>query len=138
MTNNIKKGGCLCGSFKYEFDASKRISTHHCHCTDCQKSTGSGKATIIMVPVKEIKKEGELKFFEVEGTDGSHVNRGFCPNCGSPIISVIKEMSHINFIKAGSLDDSSWVEIDSSFWNTSQQTWSPVDASKPSFIKNPE
>ena len=138
MTINIKKGGCLCGNFKYEFDTSKVISTHHCHCTDCQKSTGSGKATIIMVPVEEIRKKGELKFFIVKGTDGSHVNRGFFPNCGSPIISFVSEMSHINFIKAGSLDNSSWIEINSSFWNSSEQPWSPIDTYKPSFIRNPE
>ena len=47
-------------------------------------------------------------------------------------------MSHINFIKAGSLDDSSWIEINSSFWNSSEQPWSPIDTSKPSFIRNPE
>ena len=100
MVKKKAKGSCLCGSFKYEFNISTIISSHHCHCKDCQKSTGSGKATIIMVPAKELKKEGELKFFEVQGTDGSHVNRGFCPICGSPIISFVKEVSHINFIKA--------------------------------------
>ena len=138
MSSNIKKGGCLCGSFKYEFDLSQVISSHHCHCTDCQKSTGSGKATIIMVPEEKVEKKGRLKFYEVEGSDGGHVNRGFCEDCGSPVISFVREMSHINFIKAGSLDDPSWVNIDSSFWNCSQKPWSPVDESKPSFIRNPE
>ncbi|MDG2060740.1 MAG: GFA family protein [SAR86 cluster bacterium] len=138
MVKKKAKGSCLCGSFKYEFNISTIISSHHCHCKDCQKSTGSGKATIIMVPAKELKKEGELKFFEVQGTDGSHVNRGFCPICGSPIISFVKEVSHINFIKAGSLEDASWVNIDSSFWNTSESAWSPVDNTKPSFKGNPE
>jgi hypothetical protein len=53
MSNEIKGGGCLCGNIKYEFDSSKVISAHHCHCKDCQKSTGSGKATILMIVEEE-------------------------------------------------------------------------------------
>ena len=43
-------GSCLCGRLSYSFDRDHVISAHHCHCTDCRKMTGSGKATIIMVP----------------------------------------------------------------------------------------
>ena len=50
MSNEIKIGGCLCGKVEYEFDSSKVISAHHCHCKDWQKSTGSGKATIVIIP----------------------------------------------------------------------------------------
>ena len=54
MSNEIKIGGCLCGKVEYEFDSSKVISAHHCHCKDCQKSTGSGKATIVMIPEEDL------------------------------------------------------------------------------------
>ena len=99
--------------------------------------TGSGKATIVMAPTEALVTEGELKVFTVVGTDGAHVTRGFCPNCGSQLISYLEEMPMMRFVKAGSLDDSSWVKIDSTFWAGSAEDWSPVDDSCQSFAGNP-
>tara|TARA_B100001029_G_scaffold131289_1_gene110176 strand:+ start:211 stop:672 length:462 start_codon:yes stop_codon:yes gene_type:complete len=131
-------GSCLCGRLSYSFDRDHVISAHHCHCTDCRKMTGSGKATIIMVPTEKLKLNGELKTFTITGSDGSHVARGFCPNCGSQLISYVEEMPDIRFIKAGSLDNGEWVKINSSFWSQSAEPWSPVDPTCPSFTGNPE
>ena len=136
--DNTAKGECLCGNYRYELDRDQIISAHHCHCKDCQKMTGSGKATIIMVPTPLLKTEGELKVYTVEGTDGSHVSRGFCPNCGSQLISYVEEMPDIRFVKAGSLNDSDWLTVSSSFWSSSAEPWSPVDPACPSFEKNPD
>ena len=91
MSNEIKRGGCLCGKIEYEFDSSKVISAHHCHCKDCQKSTGSGKATIVMISEEDLFLSGNLKFHTVTGTAGSNISRGFCEECGSPVISFVKE-----------------------------------------------
>lgn len=131
-------GGCLCGKIRYSFPRDAAISAHHCHCTDCQKCTGSGKATIIFVAAAALDISEDFKTFTVTGSDGTRVTRGFCPDCGSPIISYVKELPDVKFIKAGSLDDSSWVTITSSYWDSSAQPWSPVDATLPSFVGNPE
>ena len=47
-------GRCLCGDFTYQFDRETVISAHHCHCKDCQRMTGSGKATIVLVPTEAL------------------------------------------------------------------------------------
>lgn len=133
----VVTGGCLCGASTYQFDSELVISSHHCHCTDCQKMTGSGKATIILVPTQVLEVNGELKTYTVTGSDGSHVTRGFCSVCGCQTMSYVEEMPDIRFIKAGTLDDSSWVTISSSYWSSSAQPWSPVDTSLPVFEKNP-
>ena len=138
MNKKSITGGCLCGSVNYKFKKTDVISAHHCHCTDCQKSTGSGKATIVLIPDKLLTIEGDLKFFTVVGKDGGHVNRGFCPNCGSPLISFVEEKKEIKFVKAGSLDDSSWIKIISNFWSSSSRNWSPVNERITSFSHNPE
>jgi hypothetical protein len=135
---SIATGGCLCGKITYQFARSAVISAHHCHCKDCQKSTGSGKATIIFLPDEALSIKGEFKTYTVIGSEGSHVTRGFCADCGSPVISFVAEMPSIKFIKAGSLDDASWVAITSSYWQTSAVQWSPVDAGLPAFAGNPE
>ena len=133
-----EEGGCLCGAIRYEFTREAMISAHHCHCNDCQKSTGSGKATILFVPAGELQIRGEPKTYTVVGSAGSHVTRGFCGRCGSPVLSYVAEQPALKFVKAGSLDDSSWVEITSSYWESSAKGWSPVDLTLPAFRGNPE
>ena len=43
----MQKGHCLCGNVQYEFDETQVGFGLHCHCIDCQRVTGSGKATVI-------------------------------------------------------------------------------------------
>ena len=137
MSDGIVRGGCLCGRIRYEFDRNHVLSAGHCHCRDCQKATGSGKATIIFLPTDALKIDGEYKAYTVVGSEGSHVTRGFCVNCGCPIISYTEEDPGTRFIKAGSLDDPSWVVVQSSFWGASAHAWSPVDPQIPNFAGNP-
>lgn len=138
MSDKCESGGCLCGAIKYEFDKSNLISAHHCHCIDCQKSTGSGKSTILLLPAQAILMDGELKFYTSTTSSGRNMSRGFCEECGSPVLSFIKEMQEVNFLKAGSLDDSSWLKIDSNFYSSSAHSWSPIDDDILSFTHNPD
>ena len=138
MSDESESGGCLCGAVSYKFDKPNLISAHHCHCIDCQKSTGSGKATILMLPSKAIKMEGELKFHTTTSASGRSMNRGFCDECGSPVLGFIEEMPGMKFVRAGSLDDSSWLKIDSNFFSSSAHSWSPIDEDIPSFTHNPD
>jgi hypothetical protein len=135
--NQIETGGCLCGNIKYKFNREDVVSAGHCHCKDCQKITGSGKATIVFVPTKSLKIDNNYKVYSVIGHDGTNVHRGFCPNCGSPVISYVTEQPDLRFIKAGSLDDSSWIKIESSFWSISANKWDPVNDNLPCFKQNP-
>ena len=138
MSDESESGGCLCGAVKFEFDKPNLISAHHCHCIDCQKSTGSGKATVLVLPSNAIKMEGELKFHTTTTISGRNMNRGVCRECGSPVLSFIEEMPEVKFVKAGSLDDSSWLKIDSNFFSSSAHAWSPIDEDIPSFTHNPD
>ena len=138
MSDTTQSGGCLCEAVVYEFNQSSVISAHHCHCTDCQKSTGSGKATILLIPADALEVNGEIKYYSVTGSAGSHISRGFCENCGSPLISFVEENPDIKFIKAGSLNDSSWVSADSNFFSSSANPWSPADEDIHTFTHNPE
>ena len=133
----IESGKCQCGDISYSFDRDNLISAHHCYCSDCQRSTGSGKATILFVAKKHIEMQGTPKFYEVKGSSGSHVRRGFCENCGSGVLSYAKEIPHIQYIKAGTLNDSSWIKVDSNFFTDSAHDWNKPDESIKSFRGNP-
>ena len=131
------KGGCLCGKIRYEFKQEDVISAGNCHCKDCQKATGSGKATILVLAKKNLTISGDPRFYESVGTDGMHINRGFCEKCGSGVVSFAKELDRVVFVKAGTLDDSSWVTIDSNYFTDSSHDWNKPDPSIKSFNQNP-
>ena len=137
MSDANVQGGCLCGRIRYEFNRRLVLSAAHCHCTDCQRATGSGKATIIFLPTEALKITSTYQTYTVVGSDGSRVTRGFCSRCGCPVISYTEEDPGTRFIKAGSLDEPSWVVAESSFWTASAHSWSPIDPSLPSFAGNP-
>jgi Uncharacterized conserved protein len=42
-------GSCLCGSVNLEYNSEPNFFLL-CHCTDCQKATGSPVASIIGIP----------------------------------------------------------------------------------------
>jgi len=56
----------------------------------------------------------------------------------SGLLSFIEEMPAVRFVKAGTLDDSSWLKIDSNFYSSSAYSWSPIDDDIPSFTHNPD
>ena len=134
----MASGGCLCGDVTYQYNSGDAAAALHCHCRDCQKVTGSGKATIVMFPQNAIEISGQFKQYGSIGSDGSHVHRGFCPRCGSQMFTHIDEMPGLMFIKAGTMEDSSWVEVSLNCWESTASMWSPADNRLPGVPRNPE
>jgi hypothetical protein len=98
-----------------------------CHCADCQRQTGSPFSVIVGVPRAAFTVQGDtLASFATTGTDhGGDTERKFCSACGSPIFSIAAVAPDLIFIKAGSLDDASWLKPAVEVWTTSGQPWSP-------------
>jgi len=133
-----EKGSCLCGQYQYDITRESVVTTLHCHCRDCRKVTGSGKATIAMVPEDQFTSAGELKTYQCVGSEGSHVTRGFCPTCGSQLLSYVEEIPGLIFIKAGTLEDGSWLTPSMSVWRDTAEPWSPVDETLACADRNPD
>jgi hypothetical protein len=119
-------GRCLCGSVTYSADAEP-LGQAVCHCTDCQRQTSSPFSVIVAVPRDAFQVDGDtLATFETTGEDhGGQTQRNFCSACGSPVFSAATVAPDVVFIKAGSLDDSSWLEPAVEVWTRSAQPWSP-------------
>lgn len=125
-------GHCLCGNVQYEADTDIK-STSVCHCSDCQRQTGTYSSLVIEVNEDALVLQGDsLKTFITVGTDhGTNTYRSFCGNCGSPIVSRIDAFPGTVFVKAGTLDDTSWLNPTEELWCRSQQAWVlPIPGSK--------
>jgi hypothetical protein len=119
-------GRCLCGAVTYTADAEPVVQAV-CHCTDCQRQTGNPFSVIVGVPRDAFSVEGDtLASFATIGEDhGGETHRNFCTTCGAPVYSVAAVLPELIFIKAGSLDDASWLEPAVEAWTRSAQPWSP-------------
>lgn len=117
-------GKCLCGSIEYSGDAEP-VFCIVCHCDDCQRQTGTSFSMTVGVPKSSIKIENEdkLKEFLGESASGNKVRRKFCPDCGSPILSMISMAPDMYMIKAGTMDDKSWLKPTHQFWCSEKQPW---------------
>jgi len=119
-------GRCLCGAVTYTASGAPMVQAV-CHCTDCQRQTGNPFSVIVGVPEAAFAIEGEtLSSFATVGEDhGGETSRSFCSNCGTPVFSRAAAMPELVFIKAGSLDDASWLQPAVEVWTRSEQPWSP-------------
>lgn len=119
-------GRCLCGNVTYSADADPVIQAA-CYCTDCQRQTGNPFSVFIGVPKDSLDCQGDtLASFTTIGEDhGGDTERHFCSACGAPVFSYAAAVPELAFIKAGSLDDASWLEPTVEAWTSSAPSWSP-------------
>jgi hypothetical protein len=75
--------------------------------------------------------------YEDKGESGQPVYRHFCARCGSPIYSAVAAMTQLDFLKAGTMDDTSSVKPVINVWCKSAQSWVQHPEGVPSFAENP-
>ncbi len=78
-------GSCHCGQIAYEAEidpATARV----CHCSDCQKLTGTAfRTNIASLPGTFALKSGSPKIYIKTAESGNKRAHAFCPECGTPI-----------------------------------------------------
>lgn len=131
-------GRCLCGGVSYTVDADPVVQAV-CHCADCQRQTGGPFSVIVGVPRAALTVEGDtLSSFATVGEDhGLETERNFCSACGAPVFSISGAMPEVAFLKAGSLDDRSWLAPAVEVWTSSAQPWSPRFEQASSYERGP-
>src|SRR4051794_40784285 len=119
-------GHCLCGNISYSI-AGEPFAQALCHCQDCQRQTGSAFSIVIGVARDAFSVEGDtLASIDTTGeVHGTPTHRHFCSACGSPIYSVVDAQPEVVYVKAGTLDDASWLEPTAEVFTRSALPWSP-------------
>lgn len=130
------KGGCRCGAVRYEASAEP-VFQANCHCRECQRQTGSGHSTFVVVPKAAAKITGEVRFYGYKADSGHLAELGFCAKCGAPVLGKLELFPDVVEFMAGSLDDPSWVKPAMNVYTSSAQPWEPIDPNLPKFPKMP-
>ena len=117
------EGGCLCG--KVRFKAHKPpVRTFACHCTFCQRVTGSAFYAESIFEVDSVEfNAGELSKYEhVSDNSQKKVVVEFCPTCGTTIGLTFERWPTMRAISRGCYDNPNAVDISSHIWTRSAQT----------------
>ena len=128
-------GGCQCGALRYEV-AESPLATYSCHCTVCQRLTSSAFSLAIVVPERGFRlTKGTPRLVERTADSGRTVTRLLCRKCGCWIAGTPQRpvpgdtavgadtLDMVRRVRAGTLDDTSWLRPTAHFWTRNKQPW---------------
>jgi hypothetical protein len=127
MTETLK-GACLCGQIEYE--AVDPEGMGFCHCTRCQRWTGSSLAGVLVDRDNfRFTSGGDL----VQRYESEFAPRHFCRNCGS---SLYDDLGQKYFVAAGLMREP---ELNPSFHLqvAYKAGWETIGDAAPQFAENP-
>ena len=125
-------GGCHCRSISYEADIDPD-NVGICHCTDCQRLSGSAFRTIALTTPGGFRLlSGTPKVYAKVGDSGAEREQAFCPDCGSPIYSAAPGSGpRIYSIRLGTVNQRDKLPPTFQIWGRSAQSWLGAVASLP-------
>jgi len=109
--SEIHEGGCLCGDVRYRAIAEPvRITI--CHCSFCQKITGSAFLVEPIFRRQDIAFSGHAPrhYDHRSDTSGKRVTVNFCGRCGTTIYLDLERFPDILGLCGGTFDDPNWFE----------------------------
>ena len=114
-------GGCECGKLRYRVTA-KPVTYYACHCTVCQRQSGSAFGCSLMLPADGVEFDGEREIYHCTGGSGRPQEKTFCPSCGTRISHRVVGGTML-VIKPGTLDDRSWLHPAGHIFTATKQPW---------------
>lgn len=122
------EGGCSCGAVRYRLTAEP-LFVHCCHCTQCQRQTGSAFVINALIERDRVEVTGEQNAVDVARDSGGAQRIYRCPTCQ---VAVFSEYTYpeIWFVRCGTLDDASAITPDVHIFTRSKLPWVqlPADA----------
>ena len=130
-------GGCLCGKIRYEISEAPRLAYTR-HCTDCQHLTSSAFSMAIVVADEAFRLAGITpRAIESIADSGRVKTRLVCPECACWICGMSSADTGLRRVRAGTLDDTSWLRPTMHFWTRSKQPWLELPQSDQTFATQP-
>ena len=131
-------GGCQCGAVRYEI-AAEPATIYVCHCEECQKQTASAFGMSVTFPTASVKViKGQMKVWRRKADSGAEVFCQFCPDCGSRLFHGKDSRAQFINLKAGTLDDRSWLKPVGHVWTKRRQPWVCIEQGVLQFEAQPE
>lgn len=114
-------GGCQCGRVRYLVKTAP-LTFYLCHCRECQRHTSSAFGESLRVAQSDFSVKGAVRQIQRVADSGVQRQGWFCPECGVRLWHGSGDSAEIN-VKAGTLDDTSWLVPAGHIWAGSRQTF---------------
>ena len=118
--SDVHEGGCLCGAVRYRVKGNP-LRSHACHCTFCQRRTGSTNALVAVFSGENVEiTGGPLSIYEHRSDEsGRWLRLEFCPRCGTNVTFTFERVPSARSISAGTFDDPNWFKLERHIWTRS-------------------
>ena len=131
-------GGCLCGAVRYTLKPGFRMKPYACHCTDCQKRTGTAFSSHMGVMEKDLEITGELDEAYFTQPSGANSIIYGCAKCRSRIYASNDTRPGVVSLRWGTLDNGKDMSPEVHLWVSSKQPWIVIPDGVPALDTQPD
>jgi len=131
MTQTLE-GGCACGAVRYRL-ASLPMFVNCCHCTWCQRETGSAFVINAVIETDRLAVTGETLAVATPSESGTGQIIHRCPACHVALWSHYGGRTKAAFVRAGTLDKPNPIKPDAHIFTRSKLPWVSLDGGAPAF-----
>ncbi len=126
------EGGCTCGHVRYRI-GSKPLIVHCCHCSWCQRETGSAFVLNALIEYNRVELlSGEVSVIDTPTHSSKGQSIARCPNCQVALWSHYKTFNQkITFVRVGTLDKPATMPPDIHIYTRTKQPWLVLPANIP-------
>lgn len=126
-------GRCACGEVTYEI-REQPLFTQACHCTDCQRTTGTAFVVHMVVGEPDFEIKGDTRSTVVPSGSGAGCELHFCATCATYLwCRYLYHKVCAIAIRAGTLDDTKAVSPQAHIFTRSKQPWLTLPDNVPQF-----
>jgi hypothetical protein len=116
-------GGCPCEGVRFKVTAMPLL-VYACHCAECQRWSGSAFSMSMPVASDSFAlTRGQPKPWRRVGASGVESTYWFCGDCGGRAYGQRSARPDIIAVRAGTLDDTSWLRPAAHVYMRSAQPW---------------
>lgn len=132
--DQVLSGGCACGAVRYDVRGAP-IFVNNCHCTLCQKQTGSTSVVNMFFESDRLLQHSGATTRHVvkSGSGGEHVIVR-CAACGTAMWSFYPRLGELGAgVRAGTLDEPGAVTPDAAIFIADKMPWVTLPDGIPQF-----
>lgn len=115
-------GGCTCGEVRYRM-GSRPLVTQCCHCSWCQRESGSAFAHNAMIETSRLFVEGEVETIDLPTASGRGQQVMRCPSCKIALFGHYGGSDKVAFVRVGTLDEPATLPPEIHVWTSAKQAW---------------
>jgi hypothetical protein len=125
------EGRCDCGAVTLAVHG-RALSMFQCSCSRCQKVSGTGHASAVLVPGDAVEITGETKSFARPAESGATLTRHFCPACGTTVFAQSSRAPDIRILPVGIFAGSNdWFAPNQLIFAASHPPWDVIPPDLP-------